>query len=866
MGNERDSQTSQYDTESARMAAMDISDDDTASSSSTTRDRVVTAHGAHGPARTDDTEVERSALPVTTVAMSQEPQVAHRSAPSGRPTAFLDMSNLQDSLSEDTSGEFSSSSSDSLELESGASTDNDLVPAATRPTPAASARAPAAFRTPVRGPRARQANQTITSPTTKTPSSALPAAIPPDFPLPHPSSEFNILNHAPARHPAPPPGWKEPQERTVEEQIKESARSDERRNRAEAGRRLREPKGTEWEWEWVREGPLGVAADRKGKGKAKEAAVDYRAASFFPYAHLPGLSYMSGVLAMAGGAKVELFQLSNASPSTTDSPLVKLIARATDVKLSPAHRDHEEYFTCAWSVNITTQPYTPMLAVSGRGRVIDVFLIAQRATGEWVLHKERTITGHGGSIHHLAFHPSYPHLLSSASEDKTIRLWDPTVPWGTDAATSARVRAAPARGMRGGLKGAARIRAEEAIRASEGGRTSRPRVEGELLGVLAEGGHEKAVMSCDFHATLPLLVSAGNDGFIKLWQLPSSVLSATPYWPHTPLYRHPPTPPPFSHAPLIHPPIFSSYAVHPGQWPDQVFFASPTTCTILSKAPVTHPDARFSPRTGVKLWVPSVLDVLPSASSSAGDRCAAVGRARLAARAQGPQAVPALLALQAPLPPYARSDSAFRVLNEAVLETQTCVGDSIGWHRPLAGADTRAEDPFFVVATATPLPVRAEAMNEEALYFFRPFAPPPFAPTPASPTPAASSAIRPGGSSSAGISATPARASAATARAAELDAAVDALFPPGRDRAAHDFTPRLLPSAVADVFPPSSTGAGAGRGWRNRERERERVHWRAVAVSPGGGDVVAAGDEGAVAVFRRRRRAEHDVGGDEMRE
>ncbi|BGP36908.1 hypothetical protein JCM10449v2_000810 [Rhodotorula kratochvilovae] len=357
-------------------------------------------------------------------------------------------------------------------------------------------------------------------------------------------------------------------------------------------------------------------------------------------------------------------------------------------------------------------------------------------------------------------------------------------------------------------------------------------------------------MSCDFHAMLPLLVSAGNDGFIKLWQLPPSVLGATPYWPQTPLHRHLPAPPPFSHAPSLGPPIFSSYAIHPGQWPDQVLFASPTTCTLLSKAPVTHPDARFSPRTSIKLWVSFVLDVLPSATSSSTDRPATAQHARLAARAQGPHAVPALVPLQAPLPPYARSDSAFRILGEAVVEAQNCVGDKMGWYRPLPGAGTEGgtEEPVFIVGTATPLPLGRDGADggDEALYFFRPFATPPVPPPPAAPAATAPAMARFGS----GSSSTSSGARASAARNAQLDAVAEALFPPGRDRAAHDFTPRLLPSAVAAVFPPSVGVAGDGV----EARERVRVHWRAIAVAPGGASVVAVGDDGAVGVFRRRRR------------
>lgn len=80
-------------------------------------------------------------------------------------------------------------------------------------------------------------------------------------------------------------------------------------------------------------------------------------------------------------------------------------------------------------------------------------------------------------IFDLAFHPSHPHMLASCSEDKTIRLWDVTVSWGSNAAVAKQTPSHPA-----------------SITARE-----RPRVEGELLAVLAEGGHEKAVLSCVRH-------------------------------------------------------------------------------------------------------------------------------------------------------------------------------------------------------------------------------------------------------------------------------------------------------------------------------------------------------------------------------
>ncbi|GAA5854600.1 hypothetical protein JCM9279_005706 [Rhodotorula babjevae] len=797
-------------------------------------------------------------------------------------------------LGDDSSSESSSTASDSsIEFDSGASShDPRATPPAARPLGPALP-IPTPFRTAARPARARQHVQVgATSPPKTARAVVDPAAVSRDHPLPHPLLDFNILNHAPARHPAPPPGWKELSSRTVQEEVDEAARGSERRRRVEEQRRLREPEGARWDWTWACDGLEVPKAEAKGKGKGKtkEASPDFHSAAFFPHAHLPGLEYMSGVIAIVGGSKVDLCYLDSASTSSSPAQLSHLVSHTSAAKLYPSHvrsprpalaplppadpdppsqRDKEEYLTCAWSVNITTHPYTPMLAVAGRGRVVDVFLVGRRASGEWLLYKDRTITGHGGTILHLAFHPSYPHLLASASEDKTIRLWDPTLPWGSDVAVSRRVRdARPGSAVEmgttgGGKKGGKgkvgpQSRVEERIRQAEGGRTSRPRVEGELLGVLAEGGHEKAVMSCDFHATLPIIVSAGNDGFIKLWQLPPAVLEATPFWPRTPLHHHPASPPPFAHAPIIDPPIFSSYAVHPGQWTDQVLFASPTTCTILSKAAVTHPDAAFSPRTSVKLWSPTVLDVLPSCSADR--RAAAVERARRLDLAT-PEALgaPALLPPSAVLPPYARSDGAFRVLYEAVVESQNCVGDSVGWYRPAprSPVDREQDGPseaFFVLGTATPLPAPAAAVGaDEALYFFRPFSPIPLGPDARPPTTSSSSAapFAPIHSTSRTPSATR-RPPSAAARAAEVAAAARALFPPERDRSAHDFTPRLLPSAVVDVF-TSSGGERAGAGGRRA------VHWRALAVSARGTEVVAVGDGGAVAVFRAQLRDGDEV-------
>lgn len=86
----------------------------------------------------------------------------------------------------------------------------------------------------------------------------------------------------------------------------------------------------------------------------------------------------------------------NTDPVRSSSLRRPVIPPLTSCVPSAMQRDAEELFTCSWSVNIMTNPYTPMLAVAGRGRTIEVFLIGQRSTGEWLVHLDRTITGHGG--------------------------------------------------------------------------------------------------------------------------------------------------------------------------------------------------------------------------------------------------------------------------------------------------------------------------------------------------------------------------------------------------------------------------------------------------------------------------------------
>ncbi|GAA5928756.1 hypothetical protein JCM1841_001045 [Sporobolomyces salmonicolor] len=692
------------------------------------------------------------------------------------------------------------------------------------------------------------------------------ASVPHDYPLPRLPWEFDVANYAPTRHPAPPAGWMPEKELSEAEKQVARERAEEGRKRTQLQRRLREPEGERWEWEWVQEVFRGP---HDSKGKGKEMTVDYHTAAFFPYSNFEGLEWLDGVFAAGGGTTVELLRASGASSNAGPEILASTISTNTRPLRDP---NREEYFTCAWSVNTTTWPFTPLLAVAGRGRVIEIYLVGRRRTGEVVLHLDRTITGHGGSVFHLTFHPSRPHLLLSSSEDRTLRLWDPTLPWGSDAAVltsieAERARKAHAASIHEEMKQAGPSR--EAKRGGEAQSTRRrprfrPRIEGELLAILAEGGHERGVLSCDFHSTFPLVVSCGMDGRVKIWQLPSHILSLTPSWPspNTSLYNHPPSPPPFSHPPLLGPPIFSSLFIHAGQWPDQVVFASSTTCSVLSKAPVTHRDTSHSPRTSVKLWTPDVLDVLPNRLQEEWLRVVDRADSRTK-REREKRALPEVKSLKPKLPLDERDELGFRVEREAVVEGQNCVADTMGWVRPAvfrenAGAEGGVDNLFFVLSTSTAIPPNPDPNCNPALYFFRPFAPTPFPPKPTmQPSqPAFASSSKP------------------TPPDNPIVRLASALFPPDRERPRYDFTPRLLPSLVVDlpsppssrlsptpISPPSSEGLAARDSVSLPASKATVLHFRCVAVQPNGaGWVVGVGDGGVKGCWRRKLAGEGGQG------
>lgn len=163
--------------------------------------------------------------------------------------------------STDTGG---SSSSDSVEVISGVSSEEeqpavaDGVSAGPRP-----------FRSPH---RSRRADIVVPSTFTSSPPKATTGglvyfAASPDSPLPRPPFAFDILNHAPSRHPGPPPAWKHLRDMTSDERHQHQRREDERKKRERDQRQVRE----DWEWEWIPCATTTSGASAKGKATVRRS-------------------------------------------------------------------------------------------------------------------------------------------------------------------------------------------------------------------------------------------------------------------------------------------------------------------------------------------------------------------------------------------------------------------------------------------------------------------------------------------------------------------------------------------------------------------------------------------------------------------
>ncbi|GAA5983056.1 hypothetical protein JCM5350_006795 [Sporobolomyces pararoseus] len=692
------------------------------------------------------------------------------------------------------------------------------------------------------------------SPTLGIPYSQVdPRTLPPDHPLPRPTFDFDILNYAPHRNPSKPARWIPPEERELGEEFDRL----EAKKVEEKTKRLREQKVTREAWEgekkWGREWKR-VAWQKRELPKDEQkyqASSTLHSAAFFPYPQLEGLEWLDGVFVTVGDGYINFYRCPSTSTSTAAPDLIQRVATLSPTKKGDPNQ--EEYLTCAWSVNTTTWPFTPMLAVAGVGRVIELYLIGRREriengkrSEEVVVHLDRTITGHGHTIYQLAFHPQRPHLLLSCSEDRTIRLWDPTLPWGSNlevqkvvkqemaAREAGRTAKTAGKKMRGGKR-----ERFDPLRASRLWLRMRPRVDGELVAMLT--GHERAVFTADFHSIYPLIVSGGADGRIRLWQLPPSIFDATPTWPTPPnLYQHPLPPSSLIHPPVIEP-FFSTIHLHPGQWPTQVSFLDSTIPTILSIAPLTHPQASTIPRTSIKISTIDCLSTLPNKSfdSHLASHHLSISQAKRTSK--DGRIAPEVIPLKPRLAIEEPDDLGLRIEKEIVLEGMNCcVGDQVGISRrgPFrlsTNIGGGGGEQFFVVPTT--LDDSEETLEDEkdaaGLYLFRPFTAP--------------------SSTADSHETTTSTNGNGTTKLNGIDSSkkdrVSKVFPEDRERSIFDYHTRLRPSSMIK-YRPSCEDAGEVR--REEESDEEGlIHFRCVAVSPGRGEwVVAVGDGGRLALWK----------------
>ncbi|PSC76443.1 Polycomb group FIE2 [Micractinium conductrix] len=75
----------------------------------------------------------------------------------------------------------------------------------------------------------------------------------------------------------------------------------------------------------------------------------------------------------------------------------------------------EEYFVCAWSLDVDTG--APLLLLAGKNGVL---LAVNSLTGSL----DACFEGHGSCINDIAVHPTRPQFVATASKDQSLRMWN----------------------------------------------------------------------------------------------------------------------------------------------------------------------------------------------------------------------------------------------------------------------------------------------------------------------------------------------------------------------------------------------------------------------------------------------------------
>lgn len=309
---------------------------------------------------------------------------------------------------------------------------------------------------------------------------------------------------------------------------------------------------------------------------------------------VPALEDMRGVAAVCGGNKIKVVKV---------DPIQEVLHPVYEI----ADRSHissggpvESFNSVSWSIDPVS--LQPILAAGGIRGVIKIF-DARGAIEKGMLY------GHGGAIFAIAFSPTHPHIIASASLDHTVRIWDTTFCLQRDQ-----------------------------IRPGSASNTLIPdwdNPHGQLVTILAGvGGHHAPVCSVAWHPVHPLLATGGMDNQVKIWylsKLPGFPTHAT--LKDSTLVQSLHTSPNLSQAgwqpaPVTHLPIFSSKHIH-AHWVEQLFWASPLSPILISKSPIiakegAHPLAQYaSPQnieqaTEVCIWQASILEDVFLGESDAG--------------------------------------------------------------------------------------------------------------------------------------------------------------------------------------------------------------------------------------------------------
>jgi len=302
---------------------------------------------------------------------------------------------------------------------------------------------------------------------------------------------------------------------------------------------------------------------------------------------------MRGTAAVCGGNKIWVIRIDPVEEKC------RLLAEIIDKSSTVTGGRAEVFHTISWSVDpVSTQPVLAAGGVRGVVKLYDARTYVELGM----------LYGHGGTILALAFSPTHPHIIASASIDHTVRIWNMTL----------------------SLK-PSHTRPDSQSQPVLPYWDNPP---GQLVTILAGvGGHTAPVCSVAWHPVHPLLATGGMDNHVKIWYL-----SELPGFPaNSPLQDDGlPSPlqtvctqqedPEMHGAPITSLPIFNSKHVH-SHWVDQMIWAGRESGILVSKSAViskegSHPLAAYAseedaqPTSRICVWQASLLGDLFSGNSA----------------------------------------------------------------------------------------------------------------------------------------------------------------------------------------------------------------------------------------------------------